>query len=235
MDKNTLATVARGFISGFSDSLDREGLQHFSQALKRVATTTVQRGPVPPLQHSGMQYLDPLVNEIDNPSIRAAAQSLDWGQLYGGGGIDPVLADGMFAAQAAGTYGVFSAQHVATGLFLLAPNVFYPLHTHAAREVYHCVAGQIEICHRLDEAPFTLHANQSSETPSGRLHSLRTNETPVLLAYIWTGELTAPTWWWQQNDSGKWLRTAWRRKPGESWKAEQSEPITEDNFNAALR
>lgn len=164
-----------------------------------------------------------------------AVKSLDWGQVYGGGGIDAALAEGMFAAQAAGTYGVFESQELACGLFLLGPNVYYPLHTHAAHEVYHCLAGQIEITHKLNETPFTLYPDQSSETPSGRLHSLKTDSSPVLLAYIWMGDITAPTWWWEQGHDGSWIRTAWRRNPGESWKVDCSEPVDDNAFNAAMR
>ena len=167
--------------------------------------------------------------------MQNAVRSLDWGQVYAGGGIDSVLAEGMFAAQAAGTYGVFAVADVACGLFLLAPGVYYPLHTHEAAEVYHCLAGEIEITHKLNEPSFTLTANQSSETPSGRLHSLQTHASPVLLAYIWTGEISAPTWWWEQDDDELWHRTAWRRKPGESWKVDCCEPVSADAFNAALK
>ncbi len=235
MDKAGLIYCAQGFIQSLSRVLEQQRLTDFSTALDGIETISIQRGPLPRFKHESMQYLEALLAQIRDPAMLTAAKSLDWGQLYEGGAIDSMLAEGMFAAQAAGTYGVFPAQHVATGMFLLAPDVFYPLHTHAAHEVYHCLAGEITIAHRLEEPAFTLCANQSSETPSGRLHSLRTGSTPVLLAYVWTGEITAPTWWWERSEGGNWTRTAWRRKPGESWKVERTEPVTADDFRLAMQ
>jgi len=167
--------------------------------------------------------------------MRNAAATLDWGQVYDGGGIDQSLAEGMFAAQAIGSYGVFASQQLAAGMFMLAPGVYYPLHTHAAREVYCCLAGEIEIQHRLDSKQITLTRNQCSETPSGRLHSLRTRQRPVLLAYIWTGDINAPTWWWERDKDQNWQRNAWRRKPGESWKLDRREAVSERVFAEAMK
>lgn len=229
-----LTSAAKGFITSFSETLETNNLSDFSEPLQQIETTTIQRGPVPRLQHPTLDYLHSLAEQITNPQMHTAVKHLDWGQVYQGGGIENNLAEGMFAAQAAGTYGVYAAQNIATGLFLLAPNVFYPLHTHAAREVYHCLAGEIEIIHRVNDAAFTLHTNQSSETPSGRLHSLRTGAAPVLLAYIWTGDITAPTWWWERNESGNWIRTAWQRKPGESWKAARTELVDDIEYSRAI-
>ena len=231
--QSALADSARAVIDALRYRLGKENLESFCEAIEHINTGPVQRGPLPKLSHPSLKYLDALEKQIEDEAILAAVQTLDWGQVYAGGGIDPVLAEGMFAAQAAGTYGVFAADDVACGLFLLAPNVYYPLHTHQAREVYHCLAGQIDITHKLNETPFTLSANQSSETPSGRLHALRTHSSPVLLAYIWKGEISAPTWWWDQ-EAGHWYRTAWRRKPGESWKAEHRERVDENVLVAAL-
>ncbi|OED35245.1 hypothetical protein AB833_31115 [Chromatiales bacterium (ex Bugula neritina AB1)] len=234
MGKDNLATVAGEFIESFSNILEHQDLTHFSNTLRSVITGSVQSGPRPPIQHPAMQHLQSMSPAITNSAMQNAAQTLDWGQLYEGGGIDPALAEGMFAAQAVGTYGVYPGESVAAGLFLLAPGVHYPLHTHAAREVYHCLAGEVEITHRLNEAPVTLCKDQSSETPSGRLHALQTGANPVLLAYIWTGEISAPTWWWEQQKNGEWHRTAWRRLPGESWKPERREPVDAAAFDNAM-
>ena len=234
MDEKTLANTARGFIDSFATTLSQENLNHFSEQLKKPETHIVQRGPLPKLDHQTLKHLQTLVPAIENAAMKQAALTLDWGQVYKGGGIDPVLAEGMFAAQAVGTYGVFKAREVASGLFLLAPGVYYPPHTHAAREVYHCLAGEIEITHKLDKPSFTLEANQSSETPSGRLHSLRTGNQPVLLAYIWSGELIAPTWWWDKDNAGQWQRTAWKRPPGKSWIADKTEPVSDADSKSAM-
>jgi mannose-6-phosphate isomerase-like protein (cupin superfamily) len=234
ISSDSLASCARGFIGQFQQVLDGQSHATFVDSIDAIDTTTIQRGPMPRCDHPSMRYLSVLAPRIDNPAMRLAVETLDWGQLYAGGGIDDALANGMLAAQAAGTYGVFAAESVATGLFLLTPGVFYPLHTHAAHEVYCCLAGRITIQHRFDDAPIELASGQSSETPSGRLHSLATSDEPVLLAYIWRGEISAPTWWWARDAQGEWERTAWRRKPGESWKVDRRELVDSSVFSAAM-
>ena len=47
--------------------------------------------------------------------------------MFTGGGIDPILADGMIAAQLAGSHGRIPNDQIACGLFLLSPGVRYPL------------------------------------------------------------------------------------------------------------
>lgn len=234
MDEASLAASAKAFLESFRSTLEQHSLTDFSTSLASIESSVVQRGPMPAIQHESMRHLRALIPDVSEGIMQRAASTLDWGQLYAGGGIDPSLAEGMFAAQAAGTYGVFAAKQVVCGLFLLAPGVYYPLHTHAAREVYCCLAGEIEITHRLDDSPIALSAGLLSETPSGRLHALRTRTEPVLLAYIWIGDISAPTWWWERDSGGEWVRTAWRRKPGESWKAEHSEQVSTADFRAAM-
>lgn len=234
-NKSTLADSATSFIQSLVRRLSDDNLTDFAAALTQISDSAVQRGPLEKIQHPSLSYLDTLRADIADADILAAIDQFDWGQVYGGGGIDTKLAEGMFAAQAAGTYGVFAAEKIACGFFLLAPDVYYPLHTHQAHEVYHCLAGQIDITHKLNERTFTLSTDQSSETPPGRLHALQTHSSAVLLAYVWIGDITAPTWWWDQDQSGQWHRTAWRRKPGESWKAEHRERVDEKILTAALK
>lgn len=207
-------------------------LKPFVAALHTIDTSRQQRGPLPLLQHPTMARLDQALAKVAGSSrllgeAAAAAQHLDWGQIYGGGGdMDPVLAEGMLAAQAAGTYGCFASDRIATGQFLLAPGVHYPLHTHSAPEIYYCLSGRIDIQHGVDAKPFSLSAGDYSITPPHRLHALTVGDEPTLLIYAWIGDLRAPIWIWSQNDSDRWVRQAWRREPGEPWKVEHTEPVT---------
>ena len=153
-----------------------------------------------------MAYLDTaLSNVTDTDALTRAAcdaaRNLNWGQVYGGGGMDEKLADGMFACQAAGTYGCFEGRSVATGLFLLTPDIHYPLHTHAAPEVYYCVSGTIDIQHGVGQAPFALTPGNYSVTPSNRVHALTTRDDPVILLYIWIDPIAVPIWMWSSEDT----------------------------------
>src|SRR3546814_5778917 len=54
------------------------------------------------------------------------------------------------------------------GLFLLGPGIHYPLHTHAAAEVYYALSGRLTLAHGPGGAPFGLNAGSYSVTPPGR-------------------------------------------------------------------
>jgi mannose-6-phosphate isomerase-like protein (cupin superfamily) len=231
------ADTARQYLQAFTQDLakraqDDPALLPFVAELNKVDTTSLQREPLPRLDHPAMKMLDRAVEraEADEallPIARKAAHELNWSQVYAGGGdIDPAIVDGMMAAQAAGSYGCFAADNIATGQFLLTPGVHYPLHTHAAREIYYCISGRIEIQHGVDGTPFALTPGKYSITPPHRLHALTVGEEPVLLLYAWIGEINVPLWIWSQDDDDVWWRQSWRRPPGKSWTVENSEPVS---------
>ena len=232
----TQSEVARRYLAALTDELGGRAakdnaLSPFVDELQSIDTSRVQRGPSPRLDHPAMRSLEPAIGKAAGPpqlvtAAVHAARHLDWSPVYGGGGIDPILAAGMLAAQAAGSYGCFASSTVATGQFLLAPGIFYPLHTHAAPEIYFCLSGKMEIQHGLEQPPFLLTPGDVSITPAHRLHSLRVGRDPVILLYVWIGDLTAPMWIWSQADGSSWQRQSWRRKPGEPWTVEQTEPVT---------
>jgi mannose-6-phosphate isomerase-like protein (cupin superfamily) len=206
-------------------------LAPFASGIALIGTGAVQRGPFPRLDHPAMAHLETALESApEGGALRdaalAAARWLDWSQVFAGGGIEPALVEGMLAAQLAGSYGCFASQEIAAGLFLLAPGIFYPLHSHAAAEIYCCLSGALQITHGVDGAPFDLAPGNHSVTPPNRLHSLRTGEAPVLVIYVWSGDLMAPNWWWDRDADGNWRRTAWHRAPGEPWKPVHSEPVT---------
>ena len=117
-----------------------------------------------------MRYLDHLKSEAFDTRFARAAEDLDWSQIYEGDGLNQDLAEGMLAAQCVGTYGRHPSDKVAAGLFLLAPDIHYPLHTHAASEVYLCVSGRLQLRHGMHGASFDLQRGELSITPSGRVH-----------------------------------------------------------------
>lgn len=227
-----LITYHEALIADLAGRADPD-LAPFIAALKRIEMGGLQRGPRPTLDHPAMAQLERTLANVD-PTVAAAARELDWSQVFAGGGIEPTLAEGMLAAQFAGSYGRFPSDEISTGQFLLAPGVSYPLHSHAASEVYHCRSGTLRLQHGVDGEPFEITPGSYSITPSHRLHALEVIGDPVLLSYIWIGEMTAPNWWWSQDEeSGGWQRTAWTRIPGEPWKPGLSEPVTDEIMTEA--
>lgn len=239
----TQAEIARTYLAALTNDLKNKSaadpaLASFVKELQTIDTSVVQRGPFPRLEHPTMAMLDKALKAAEGdatllPVATEAARVLDWGQIYDGGGLDPALAEGMLAAQAAGTYGCFEGKTIATGLFLLAPGVKYALHTHAATEIYYCLSGIIDIQHGIDAEPFAVTPGNYSITPPDRVHSLSVRSEPVLLIYTWIDELSCPIWLWSQEANGSWLRERWMRKPGESWRVEEREPISDEAMAAA--
>ena len=208
-------------------------LKLFSDALSGVNFSAAKRPKKRKLEHQTMRYLNGLKSEVFDSRFARAAVDLDWSQIYEGGGLDQNLAEGMLAAQCVGTYGRHPSETVAAGLFLLAPYVHYPLHTHAASEVYLCVSGGLQLRYGMSGAPFDIRRGELSITPSGCVHELKTYSEPVLLAYLWVGDLTAPTWWWEQSSNDTWQRVSWTRIPGEPWKMTGVEPLSQEDIQKA--
>lgn len=230
-----LRVAAAGLIGEYVRALDTAARSDpatipFADALRTVATDQLDRGPVERRAFEAQSHLSALAAQPGCDAFRsagfAAAKVMNWLPVVDGKGIDPVLASGMYAAQAVGTYGCFDSREIAAGLFLIAPGVSYPLHTHAAAEVYWCLGGAITLRHGVDGEPFTLRDGEYSVTPPNRAHALTTAEESVLLAYLWHGDLTAPIWWWDAPEPGSWRRTEWRRAPGMSWQPVRQEPVT---------
>ena len=73
--------------------------------------------------------------------LRPLARDLDWYQIFDASHTDPALAGGLMAGQVIGGRGKLHSQDLYLGLFLLAPHVTYPLHQHAALEIYHVLSG----------------------------------------------------------------------------------------------
>jgi quercetin dioxygenase-like cupin family protein len=214
------------------------GLAPFADQLEQVDRTSARFGQPQPCTHATMAHLGPaLEGAAGEPDLlaatRAAADAVNWYQIYRGEGVDPGLAEGMLAGQIAGQAGIFASDTLRTGLFLLAPGIHYPLHTHGATEIYYCMSGRLTLQHGTGGAPFDLRPGDYSVTPAHRLHSLATGEGPVLLLYVWTGDVDAPNWWWEQRPTGGWLRINWSRTPDGSWAKIRSELVTPAHLRQA--
>ena len=140
-------------------------------------------------------------------SVAELASGGGWYQVYTGNGINAEMADFMVAKQIVGPKGILASDSIRAGIFLLAPHFEYLMHDHAALEVYYVHSGTIDIQNGIDSAPRRLEPGQYSITPSETPHALRTGDEPVLLLFIWTGNMTAPIWWWVKGEDGMWTKT----------------------------
>jgi mannose-6-phosphate isomerase-like protein (cupin superfamily) len=163
------------------------------------------------LKHPLLSQLDGALNAALGPSelvesVAALSSAGGWYQVYTGDGINAAMADFMLAKQIVGPKGLIASDSTRAGIFLLAPNFDYLMHDHAAMEVYYVHSGTITIQNGTESIPRCLGPGQYSITPSEIPHALHTGDEPVLLLYVWTGNVTAPIWWWLKGEDGFWTR-----------------------------
>ncbi|NKC13778.1 MAG: cupin domain-containing protein [Gammaproteobacteria bacterium] len=155
-------------------------------------------------------------------AVSALAPELVWHAILEGADVDEQLQRGLISSQAG------AAESIPTrlGIFMLAPGLHYPLHHHAALEIYYVVYGALSIQHGCAGTPFELGAGQFSVTPCYRVHALTTGSAPCLLIYAWTGSISEPGWWWERDTDGGWRRVRWERQPDGRWLQCSSERVT---------
>ncbi|MDF1747814.1 MAG: dimethylsulfonioproprionate lyase family protein, partial [Alphaproteobacteria bacterium] len=175
-------------------------------------------------------YLRSMENFSGSDEMRAALQNTaplcHWRNVVSGHpDVDPALSDGMHAAHIFGELGILGMPGMRAGLFSLAPNINYPLHSHGAAELYFCLSGILTLRHGVDGTPFQLSEGDYSITPIERTHALSTGSEPVLLFFAWVGALNAPIYWWQQAESGIWERVEWMRDPNGVWNRGKAQSV----------
>jgi len=186
-------------------------LDLFIEALQSVTPVLTDR-VADDLKHPLLSQLDDALQAALGPaelveSVVALASSGGWYQVYTGDGINAAMADFMLAKQIVGPKGLFPSNTTRAGIFLLAPHFAYVMHDHAAMEIYYVHSGSVDIQNGIDSKPRHLGPGQYSITPSEVPHALHTGDAPVLLLFVWTGNVTAPIWWWVADEDGTWTRT----------------------------
>ena len=204
------------FIEAFRKSLTANAdldsaLCPFIEALRDV-TPVLRDCVVDDLKHPLLSQLDDALNAALGPpelidSVAALSSAGGWYQVYTGAGINAAMADFMLAKQIVGPKGPIASDTMRAGIFLLAPHFEYRMHDHAALEIYYVHSGSIDIRNGTDLAQRRLGPGQYSITPSEMPHALHTGGAPVLLLFVWTGNVTAPIWWWVQDEDGSWTKT----------------------------
>jgi len=204
------------FINALRNSLEANADQDsalclFIEALQDVPP--VSTGCVmDDLKHPLLSQLDDALNAARGPpelvdSVAALSSAGGWYQVYTGAGINAAMADFLLAKQIVGPKGLFASDCMRAGIFLLAPHFEYPMHGHAALEVYYVHSGTIDIQNGTESVQRRLGPGQYSITPSEVPHALHTGDVPVLLLFVWTGNVTAPIWWWVKGEGGIWTKT----------------------------
>lgn len=127
------------------------------------------------------------------PETTAIAELLDrcaadlaWGQTYGKEDAADAFLDRYGWCELLGLRGHFVCDEVAMGLLLLGPATHYPLHRHAAEEVYIVISGTAAWA-RGEAAEALRPPGSVIHHPPWMSHGMRTAEEPLLALYLWSG------------------------------------------------
>lgn len=208
-DQAKFVGALRDRLAAYADQ-DHE-LIPFVEALRNVVPEVMHRD-LDELQHPLLAQLDDALDAAVGPpelteSVAALSIVDGWYQVYEGEGINATMADYMVAKEIVGRRSLIMSDSTVAGIFLLAPEFEYLMHSHAALEVYYVHSGTIGIQNGVDSKPRRLQPGQYSVTPSETPHALYTGDAPVLILYVWTGDLSAPIWWWIKGEGGHWTKT----------------------------
>ena len=105
----------------------------------------------------------------------------------------PGIVDKYAFIEILGPSGIDKTDRLRFGLYLQAPDVFYPAHDHEAEEFYYVLSG---------DAEWQKNDGVFAEQPPGTLvhhaprdrHAMRTRAKPLLAMWIWTGDLDMKTY-----------------------------------------
>jgi len=230
-----------GLIQDLQARADKDpNLAAFAQTLGGLDCTVPRDITVGPKPGTVSAHLETVLAGLPNSvgfaqAIRSAASAVNWYQIFQEGtGIDPALAKGLVAGQVAGRVGLVSSSNLYVGLFLLAPNITYPLHQHEATELYYVVSGTLTLQHGRFGEPFAVKPGEWSVTLPNRTHALTTRDEPCLIVYTWIDQIDSENWWWEQDTNGAWQRICWKRQSDGSWQITRSEPVTEQILKDAF-
>ena len=88
-----------------------------------------------------------------------------------------------------GPEGTFPAEDLRFGAFMISPDTVYPLHAHAAEEIYVVIGGSGRWW--IDDAPYARRGTgEVVHIPSWTPHAIRTDEEPVLTLWVWMGDVS---------------------------------------------
>lgn len=192
-----------------TDSSQAAALLRQSKALARrllppelqpFAAAIPDAPPPRPLQPRVLPVLKycPALEGFAAPETRALsallsqeARELTWGQTYAAEDISAAFLERYGWCELLGQRGHFASGELALGVLLLGPETAYPLHSHAAEEIYIVLSG---------EAAWRKGAAGEKPLPPGSVvhhppwtpHAMRTEDAPLLALYLWHGgDLTA--------------------------------------------
>lgn len=148
---------------------------------------SVQHTSLPVLHcfEAALRLCDGVTAHLRSP-LEAVRPSLHWRRNASYG--NAAFVDGYGYCELLGPAGHVRDASVAMGILLLAPRTTYPAHAHPARETYAVVAGRAQW--RQGNAHWRVRSpGERIEHAPNEPHAMRTEEEPLLAAYVWHDHL----------------------------------------------
>ncbi|MFM9846252.1 MAG: dimethylsulfonioproprionate lyase family protein [Hyphomicrobiaceae bacterium] len=142
-----------------------------------AALANARGGPLAQLA-GAFERAEPAFDWLQNPNYTAARMGPEFVDRYG-------------YVELAGPGRPFESCKLLVGFLLLGPRTLYPVHNHAAEEVYHVVSGRAS-WRRGDGAWRTEPPGAVIHHAPHVPHAMRTEDEPLLALYCWMGDVTAP-------------------------------------------
>ena len=156
------------------DSERPRGVRHFPAALGRLRTAEVAAHLGGRLERLGKRF--------------------PWSSFYGSDEWTRPFLGEIAALKLLGPGSPVPSARMAAGIFLMGPGVHYPLHAHAAEELYLILAGEIGFRSGpgdawRDSSPGEIILHRSQEP-----HEMKSGPASLAL-YVWEGAIFEPSWY----------------------------------------
>lgn len=231
MTAGDLGKTLQAFTQEFASALQRQtsiepgwagDLAPFLVDLQRLTFDGPLRKPEKlHTSHPALEHLDrafALAEDTGQDRLLALAKelstSVSWCLSYADEGWGAQVADRMVACQVVGPEGLWPRQKLSFGLFLLSPELFYPLHGHKAAEVYYMLGGGADFYYGSEDAePLSRGAGQIAVTRSGNPHAIENGVEPSIVLYVWRGAILEPTWALEPDADGEPIQSFPKKRP----------------------
>ena len=164
-----------------------DGAIAFADALRATrGPFRLPAGEPPPTPAWLAAALDALPPDELAPALRASAPEIPW--IIGGDRMPASFAGRSAYNEIVGPDGFAASDSLRFGLFVQAPESFYPPHNHAAEEFYYVLSGTAR-WQKGEEALSLKPPGSCIRHAPWQRHAMETTAEPLLALWVWTGDL----------------------------------------------
>lgn len=180
-----LADTVLAYLSGLENVAHTPFLTHWPSKPFRTRAVTPRSLPVVACLPKVAAATDKQTAAVIKTLV-AAAKHLFWGQTYTQADFGRDFLQNYGWTELIGLRGPIANSVIACGFLLLGPDTLYPLHSHAAEEIYVPLSTPTFWTQSQDDW-VARPRGEPIYHRSGLAHGMRTESTPLLALYLWRG------------------------------------------------